>query len=383
MKKLFTLLALALAVMVFCLFAACAEETNPPRRYREGMKNGYINGLPNGLKDGDKRESASPDGRGRYPQGLKYGDLRSEQTQTQETDSSDGNGLMYQYSTTVEREKPELDDETKQLIANYRENPTQENYDLLRTQVAINYDKVLAKKQAKLDELRQTAKDASKITEMEEIVSEMIRERENRINQSMSRFTDPRLRPGSSTAVDGYVPVMGAGQNVYITQTPVTNRQYAIFLTETGHTAPQGWTNGNYPEGQEDYPVVQVSFEDAEAYCAWLSGKDDKASYRLPTEAEWELAAGHMPKDADMSCDTHNGISSVYAYPQTVGASGGLDFWGNTWEWTSTPTTSTEMEVKGGAWNAPKTSSRTENRSESRDCNQGYDDVGFRVVKEN
>ena len=67
MKKLFTLLALA--VMVFCLFAACAEETNPPRRYREGMKNGYINGLPNGLKNGDKRESASPGGRGRYPQG--------------------------------------------------------------------------------------------------------------------------------------------------------------------------------------------------------------------------------------------------------------------------------------------------------------------------
>ena len=381
MKKIFAML-LALAIMVSCLSAAFAEVTNPPRRYREGMKNGYINGLPNGLKDGEKRESASPEGRGRYPQGLKYGDLRSEQAQTQETDSSDENSRMYQHSTTVEKEKPELDDETKQLIANYRKNPTQENYDLLRAQVAINYDKVLAKKQVKLDELRQTAKDVSKITEMEEIVSEMIRERENRINQSMSRFTDLRLRPGSGTAVDGYVPVMGAGQNVYIAQTPVTNEQYAIFLAETGHAAPQGWTNGTYPEGHEDDPVVQVSMKDAEAYCVWLSGKDDTASYRLPTEAEWELAAGHMPKDADMSCDAHNGISSVYAYPQTVGASGGLDFWGNTWEWTSTPKTSTEMEVKGGAWNAPKTSSRTENRDESRDGRQGYDDVGFRVVKE-
>ena len=63
MKKIFAML-LALAIMVSCLSAAFAEVTNPPRRYREGMKNGYINGLPNGLKDGEKRESASPEGRG-------------------------------------------------------------------------------------------------------------------------------------------------------------------------------------------------------------------------------------------------------------------------------------------------------------------------------
>ena len=38
------------------------------------------------------------------------------------------------------------------------------------------------------------------------------------------------------------------------------------------------------------------------AYCAWLIKNDPAHIYRLPTEEEWELAAGHMPKDADFNC---------------------------------------------------------------------------------
>ena len=39
-----------------------------------------------------------------------------------------------------------------------------------------------------------------------------------------------------------------------------------------------------------DYPVVGVSWDDARAFTMWLSGRET-AAYRLPTEAEWELAA--------------------------------------------------------------------------------------------
>ena len=51
----------------------------------------------------------------------------------------------------------------------------------------------------------------------------------------------------------------------------------------------------------DDKPVVGVSCRDALAYCGWLTARDSGATYRLPTEEEWEIAAGHMPKDADFN----------------------------------------------------------------------------------
>jgi serine/threonine-protein kinase len=75
---------------------------------------------------------------------------------------------------------------------------------------------------------------------------------------------------------------------------PITNTQFAKFLTETKYTPdvdhPDNdtfllhWTKGQPPKGQENHPVVFVSLFDALAYCAW-------ASLSLPTEWLWEKAA--------------------------------------------------------------------------------------------
>lgn len=279
---------------------------------------------------------------------------------------------QFKYSTTIEKERPELNGETKRLIAAYRQNPTEANYQALRKQAEINYDKVVARKKAKLEELKQTARDVSKVEEMQVIVDEMLRDRENRINSSMNRFTDPRLRPNARQTTDGFLPVLGAAQNVSVAYTPVTNAEYNAFLKVTGKKTIVSDNN---------LPVVNVSYYDAVAYCDWLTSKDRTATYRLPTEAEWEMAAGHMPKDADMNCGENKGVMPVDTYKQTLSAAGAIDMWGNVWEWTSTVKNAGNA-VKGGAWNTKRTNCRTENRIETRSASGKYDNVGFRIIRE-
>lgn len=112
-----------------------------------------------------------------------------------------------------------------------------------------------------------------------------------------------------------------------------------------------------------------VSAEDAESYCDWLTELDGVNTYRLPNESEWELAAGHMPKDADFNCGVNDGRTPVEQYAKvTRGAHGAVDFWGNVWEWTSTVRTDGTLGVKGGAWNSARTDCRTEHRKEGRDA---------------
>ena len=65
-----------------------------------------------------------------------------------------GEACMHRFSTTVEKERPQLNEETKRLIALCRRDPTEENLAALRHQVAANYDAVVARKKAKLEELK-------------------------------------------------------------------------------------------------------------------------------------------------------------------------------------------------------------------------------------
>ena len=269
----------------------------------------------------------------------------------------------------VEEERPGLNAQTKSALVAYQKNPTEENKQALLEQMGIRYDKVVARKKAKLRELEREAKHQSLVDEMQAIVDEMVQNREIRLEQQFLRLIDPR---NDDDLNDAWCVLRGAtGNNPYIGYAPVTNAEYKAFKP-----------NYNYATGQDDYPVVNITYADAVAYCDWLSTTDSQHLYRLPSEEEWILGAGHMPKDVSMNSNhVESGLTAVDAYNQTTGACGGIDFWGNCWEWTSTQTANGVYIVKGGAWDTSRDECRSEYSDTAFDGSKGYQNVGFRVVR--
>ena len=269
----------------------------------------------------------------------------------------------------VEEGRPELDNKTKELLREYKKNPCLETYNALYEQMGVRYDKVVARKKAKLRELEREAHTQNLIDEMQDIVDEMVNNREERLQQRFLSLVDSRT---DDNPADEWLVLKGATEgNAYIGYAPVTNEEYAAFDA-----------NFTYAEGQERYPVVNVSYDDAMAYCTWLGSKDGKHAYRLPSEYEWILAAGHMPKDVNMNANfVESGLTPVDAYADSKGNCGGIDFWGNSWEWTSTQNAIGQYIVKGGSWDSSRDACRSEYSDDARDEAGKYANVGFRVVR--
>jgi len=95
-----------------------------------------------------------------------------------------------------------------------------------------------------------------------------------------------------------------------IARIPVTNALYAAFVAATGAHAPITWRGPQPPDPLRDHPVVDVSWDEANAFCEWLTmatkderqrTKDEEPEnsslgnssfvFRLPSEAEWERTA--------------------------------------------------------------------------------------------
>jgi formylglycine-generating enzyme required for sulfatase activity len=146
-----------------------------------------------------------------------------------------------------------------------------------------------------------------------------------------------------------------------IDQNEVTRGDYSRFLKNTGYRLPHvgeawaddgwNWTSVQVAEDMANHPVVLVSYYDASAYCAW-SGK------RLPTEAEWQLAAlgpasdkrsypwGSRYSDDALNhgkaeapnfdgSDGFERTAPVGSFPKGRSPYGLNDMFGNAWEFTS------------------------------------------------
>lgn len=269
----------------------------------------------------------------------------------------------------VEEERPELDATTNTLLHQYQKNPTEENKQALLDQMGLRYNKVVARKKAKLRELEREAKTPDLVDEMQAIVDEMVENREIRLEQQFLRLIDPRTDDNPN---DAWMVLRGASApNAYIGYAPVTNAEYAAYK--------EGFV---YEAGKGNYPVVNITIAEATAYCDWLTAQDNAHAYRLPTDEEWILGAGHMPKDVSMNAGyAEHGLTAVDAYNQTTGACGGIDFWGNCWEWTSSTDASGSYIVKGGSWDSERDDCRSEKSDVVRTGTQGYANVGFRMVR--
>lgn len=173
----------------------------------------------------------------------------------------------------------------------------------------------------------------------------------------------------------------------WIDRTEVTNDQFRLCVDAGACRPPTrcAWGEPTYADpSKADHPVICVTWQAASDYCRWAGG-------RLPTEAQWEVAArgpqapiypwgddldGAPLNACDVNCphedqrvkeddDGYGRTAPVGSYPGGASWCGALDMAGNVWEWVADwhapypltrqtnptgPESGTERVIRGGSW---------------------------------
>ena len=189
-------------------------------------------------------------------------------------------------------------------------------------------------------------------------------------------------------------------------------RDYRAFAEETGRP----WPQPDFPQTPDD-PVVNVSWEDADAFCHWLTARERKAGrltekqrYRLPTDQEWSVAVGlasdrgHTPEDrlqnsvvwpwgytwppqsgdgnyaSELAVDKFTNTSPVGSFkPNTFGL---FDLGGNAWEWCEDWYNDARVTkvLRGGSFHDGQPKDLLAAYRFSGTVHLSNDDIGFRIV---
>jgi hypothetical protein len=212
-----------------------------------------------------------------------------------------------------------------------------------------------------------------------------------------------------------FVPVPGTEVAFCIWETRV--KDYAEYAAANAGVAAS-WKSPGFTQ-EDTHPVVNVSWEDANAFCAWLTKKElaegkIKAGqkYRLPTDAEWSVAVGLGKEKGNTPEEKQMGIGGVYPWgkewPPPKGAGNyrlnvdpyehtapvgsfasnkdGLhDMGGNVWEWCEdkySPTNSAHA-TRGASWYGYEIGYLSSSRRGSGTRDDRRSNLGFRCVLTN
>jgi formylglycine-generating enzyme required for sulfatase activity len=178
------------------------------------------------------------------------------------------------------------------------------------------------------------------------------------------RLTNPeQLIPYPDHSEDTPLTVSPFLMDIY----PVTNKQYHDFVEKTGYTPRdttnflKHWSAGIFKLDEANLPVVYIDLEDARAYARW-------AGKRLPSEAEWQLAAQGTDgriwpwgnKMEENRCNRSGGrLTPVDAFPQGSSPYGAQDLIGNVWQLTGDVYENgsyTYVIIRGGSFFDPTSS---------------------------
>jgi formylglycine-generating enzyme required for sulfatase activity len=218
------------------------------------------------------------------------------------------------------------------------------------------------------------------------------------VENNSSYDCEPDELPLHTVYLDGF----------WIDKTEITNAMYMKCVDAGACPRPAHSNSATYdsyynnPEFS-NYPVINVSWVNATAYCAW-------AGRRLPSEAEWEKAArgvkdtltypwGEQAPDCALVNyqDCVSDTEQVGASPQGASPYGALDMAGNVWEWVndwyggfyyhtessqtnpSGPDGGSTKVLRGGSWAEDPSTLRLANRFNLSRTNGGFN-VGFRCA---